>query len=132
MSKKVSFQEQPVLVRQISDQSEARKQNSQTPFENRLASNSFYMEEKRKINTDKEAKKKYEEKQRYINTPINKRVSDAVLKGTKEDANIRKQAMLEEHRYDYWWLGGKKSKIKTKKIIRKKFKKIKTRRKERK
>ena len=70
MSKKVSFQEQPVLVRQISDQSEARKQNSQTPFENRLASNSFYMEEKRKINTDKETKEKYEKKRdgRTLNT----------------------------------------------------------------
>ena len=37
MSKQVSFPEQPFLVRQISDQSEARKQNSQTPIEKRLA-----------------------------------------------------------------------------------------------
>ena len=109
MSKKVSFQEQPVLVRQISDQSEARKQNSQTPFENRLASNSFYMEEKQKMNTDKETKEKYEKKRKYINTPVNKRVTDAVLKGNKEDANIRKEAILDENRYAYWWLGGKKS-----------------------
>jgi hypothetical protein len=114
MNKTVRFSENPVLVRQISDQSDARKQNSQTPFENRLASNSFYMEEKRKINTDKETKEKYENKQKYINTPINKRVTDAVLKGNKEDANIRKEAILEDHRYGYWWLGGKKSK-KTKK-----------------
>lgn len=114
MNKTVRFSENPVLVRQISDQSDARKQNSQTPFENRLASNSFYMEEKRKINTDKETKEKYDNKRKYINTPINKRVTDAVLKGNKEDANIRKEAILEDHRYGYWWLGGKKSK-KTKK-----------------
>jgi len=110
MNKSVRFSENPVLVRQISDQSEARKKNSQTPFENTLASNSFYMEEKRKINTDKETKEKYENKRKYINTPINKRVSDAVLKGNKEDSNIRKEAVLEDHRYGYWWLGGKKSK----------------------
>jgi hypothetical protein len=110
MSKSFRFSKEPVLVRQISDQSEARKQNSQTPFENRLASNSFYMEEKRKINTDKETKEKYEKKQKYINTSINKRVTDAVLKGNKEDANIRKEAILDENRYAYWWLGGKKQK----------------------
>ena len=109
MNKSVSFPENPVLVRQISDQSEARRQNSQTPIEQRMATNSFYMEEKQKINTDKEAKKKYENKRKYINTPINKRVTDAVLKGNKEDANIRKEAILEDHRYNYWWLGGKKS-----------------------
>ena len=109
MSKNVHFSEEPDLVRQLSDRSIERKQNSQTPFENRLASNSFYMEEKRKMNTDKEIKEKYENKRKYINTPINKRVTDAVLKGNKEDSNIRKEAVLEDHRYDYWWLGGKKS-----------------------
>jgi len=63
MSKKVSFQEQPFLIRQISDQSEARKLNSQTPIEKRLASNSFFIEEKRKYNTDEKTKEKYEKKQ---------------------------------------------------------------------
>lgn len=118
MSKNVHFSEEPDLVRQLSDRSIERKQNSQTPFENRLASNSFYMEEKRKMNTDKETKEKYENKRKYINTPINKRVTDAVLKGNKEDSNIRKEAVLEEHRYDYWWLGGKKSKgkMRTRKV----------------
>ena len=68
------------------------------------------MEEKQKYNTDEKTKEKYKNKQKYENTPINKRVSDAVLKGNKEDANIRKEAILDEHRYGYWWLGGKKSK----------------------
>ena len=53
MSKRVHFSEAPDLVRQISDKSVERRQNSQTPVEQRLASNSFYMEEKVKINTDK-------------------------------------------------------------------------------
>jgi hypothetical protein len=113
MSKNVHFSDEPFLVRQISDQSEARKQNSQTPIEKRLASNSFYMEEKQKINTDKATKEKYEKKRKYINTPINERVLEADLKGKEADANIRKADMLEEHRYDYWWLGGKKSTRKT-------------------
>jgi hypothetical protein len=106
MSKKVSFPEQPFLIRQISDQSEARKQNSQTPIEKRLASNSFFIEEKRKYNTDEKTKEKYEKKHKYINTPINERVVEAVIKGNKEDSRIRNEAILEEHRYDYWWLGG--------------------------
>ena len=113
MNKTVRFSENPVLVRQISDQSDARKQNSQTPFENRLASNSFYMEEKRKINTDKETKEKYENKQKYINTPINQRVAEAVTKGNKEDSEIRNKAILEEYRFDYWWLGGNKQQKKS-------------------
>lgn len=127
MNKSVSFPENPVLVRQISNQSEARRQNSQTPIEKRMATNSFYMEEKQKINTDKEAKKKYENKRKYINTPINKRVTDAVLKGNKEDANIRKEAILEDHRYGYWWLGGKKSRRTRTKKRRTRTKKTKTR-----
>ena len=113
MSKKVSFQEQPFLIRQISDQSEARKLNSQTPIEKRLASNSFFMEEKRKYNTDEKTKEKYEKKQKYINTPINQRVTEAVTKGNKEDSRIRNEAILEEHRFDYWWLGGNKQRKKS-------------------
>jgi hypothetical protein len=113
MSKKVSFQEQPFLIRQISDQSEARKLNSQTPIEKRLASNSFFIEEKRKYNTDEKTKEKYEKKQKYINTPINQRVAEAVTKGNKEDSEIRNKAILEEYRFDYWWLGGNKQQKKS-------------------
>ncbi len=52
MSKKVHFSDEPVLVRQLSDRSVERRQNSQTPVEKRLASNNFFMEEKQKYNTD--------------------------------------------------------------------------------
>jgi hypothetical protein len=119
MSKNVHFSDEPDLVRQLSDQSEARKQNSQTPFEQRMASNTFYREEKQKMNTDKNTKEKYENKKKNINTPINKRVSDAVSKGNKEASQIRNEKIAEEHRYDYWWLGGKK--MRTKKIRRRKM-----------
>jgi len=119
MSKTVRFSENPVLVRHMSDRSVERRQNSQTPIEKRVASNSFFMEEKQKYNTDEKTREKYENKRKYENTPINKRISDSVLKGNKEDANIRKDAILEEHRYSYWWLGGKKIR-KIKKTIRKK------------
>jgi hypothetical protein len=114
MNKSVRFSEEPVLVRQISDRSDERTRNSQTDFEKSLATKIFFVEEKKKYNTDKETKEKYENKQKYIDTPIDKRVSDAILKGNKEDVKIRNAAMVEEHKYDYWWLGGKKSK-KTKK-----------------
>lgn len=125
MSKSVHFSETPDLVRQLSDRSDERKQNSQTYTENKLASHSFYTEEKQKINTDKEAKEKYEKKRKYINTPINKRVSDAISKGSKEAAQIRNEQIAQEHKYDYWWLGGKKLKKnkKTKKTRSKKMRK---------
>ena len=109
MSKSVRFSEEPDLVRQLSDRSIERRQNSQTPIEQRLASNSFYMEEKRKINTDKNTKEKYENLTKYKKMPINKRVSDAVSKGTKESSQLRNEKIAQEYRYDHWWLGGKKS-----------------------
>ena len=110
MNKSVRFSEEPVLVRQISDRSVERTQNSQTDFEKGLATKIFFVEEKKKYDTDKETKEKYENKQKYKDTPIDKRVSDAISKGNKEDVKIRNAAMVEEHKYDYWWLGGKKSK----------------------
>ena len=114
MNKSVRFSEEPNLVRQISDRNDERMENSQTPFEKSLATNIFFIEEKKKYNTDKETKEKYDNKQKYKDTPIDKRVSDAVLKGSKEDLKIRNAAMVEEHKYDYWWLGGRKTR-KTKK-----------------
>jgi hypothetical protein len=44
MSKTVRFSETPVLVRQISDQSEARKENTQTPTEHILAKKEYRKE----------------------------------------------------------------------------------------
>lgn len=125
MSKSVRFSEEPDLVRQLSDRSIERRQNSQTPVEQRLASNSFYMEEKRKINTDKNTKEKYENLKKYKKMPISKRVSDAVSKGTKESSQLRNEKIAQEHRYDYWWLGGKKIMRKTtrRKSIRRKSRK---------
>jgi hypothetical protein len=114
MNKSVRFSEEPVLVRQISDRSVERTQNSQTDFEKGLATKIFFVEEKKKYDTDKETKEKYENKQKYKDTPIDKRVSDAILKGNKEDVKIRNAAMVEEHKYDYWWLGGRRRKTKTK------------------
>lgn len=69
----------------------------------------FFLQKKKKYNTYKETKEKYDNKQKYKDTPIDKRVSDAVLKGSKEDLKIRNADMVEEHKYDYWWLGGKKT-----------------------
>ena len=109
MNKSVRFSEEPNLVRQISDRSDERIEHSQTPFEKNLATSIFFVEEKKKYNTDKETKEKYDNKQKYKDTPIDKRVSDAVLKGSKEDLKIRNAAMVEQHKYDYWWLGGKKT-----------------------
>ena len=125
MSKSVRFSEEPDLVRQLSDRSIERRQNSQTPVEQRLASNSFYMEEKRKINTDKNTKEKYENLKKYKKMPVSKRVSDAVSKGTKESSQLRNEKIAQEHRYDYWWLGGKKIMRKTtrRKSIRRKSRK---------
>lgn len=113
MSKRVHFSEAPDLVRQISDKSVERRQNSQTPVEQRLASNSFYMEEKVKINTDKNTKEKYENLKKYKKTPVSRRVSDAISKGAKESSQLRNEKIAQEHRYDHWWLGGKKITIKT-------------------
>jgi hypothetical protein len=64
-------------------------------------------------------------KEKYGNTPINKRISDAVSKGSKANANIRNEKIAQEHRYDYWWLGGKKIMRKTtrRKTTRKKSRK---------
>jgi hypothetical protein len=44
----------------------------------------------------------------YKKMPINKRVSDAVSKGTKESSQLRNEKIAQEYRYDHWWLGGKK------------------------
>ena len=115
MNKSVRFSEEPVLVRQISDRSVERTQNSQTDFEKSLATKIFFVEEKKKYDTDKETKEKYENKQKYKDTPIDKRVSDAISKGNKEDVKIRNAAMVEEHKYDYWWLGGRRRKSRTRK-----------------
>jgi len=49
MNKSVRFSEEPVLVRQISDRSVERTQNSQTDFEKGLATKIFFVEEKKKI-----------------------------------------------------------------------------------
>ena len=58
MNKSVRFSENPVLVRQISDRSDERTRNSQTDFEKNLATRIFFVEEKKKYNTDKETKEK--------------------------------------------------------------------------
>jgi hypothetical protein len=116
MSKSVHFSDEPFLVRQISDQSKARKQNSQTPNELRLAMNSYYTEETEKINEQQERKKKYKK------IPISTRVEDAVTKGTMESSHIRSENIAQEHRYDNWWLGGNKTKNKTKNKIKNKIK----------
>jgi hypothetical protein len=113
MNKSVRFSEEPNLVRQLSDRRVERRQNSQTPVEQKLATNNFFMEEKEKYNTDEKTKEKYEKKQKYINTPINQRVAEAVTKGNKEDSEIRNKAILEEYRFDYWWLGGNKQQKKS-------------------
>jgi len=102
MNKSVRFSEEPDLVRQLSDRSIERRQNSQTPNEKRLAVDSFYREEQQKINEQQKNIKKYK------NIPISRRVSDAVSKGTKESSQIRNENIAQEHRYDHWWLGGKK------------------------
>jgi hypothetical protein len=42
---------------------------------------------------------------------IDDKLSEAFLQGTKEDANIRHEKaekIAEDHKYDYWWLGGNK------------------------
>ena len=122
MSKKVFFSESPHLIRQISDQSEARLMNSQTPYEHKLAKETFTIEENQKYHTDQNIKKKYDNKKTYKNTPINKRVKDAIARGHKEDSNIRSH----EHQYDYWWLGGNKKRTKNTKTKHKKTKHKKT------
>jgi hypothetical protein len=110
MNKSVRFSEEPNLVRQLSDRRVERRQNSQTPVEQKLATNNFFMEEKEKYNTDEKTKEKYDNKEIYENTPIEKRVTDAISKGAKESAHLRSEKIAEEHRYDNWWLGGKKLK----------------------
>jgi hypothetical protein len=128
MNKSVRFSEEPNLVRQLSDRSVERRQNVQTPVEQRLATNNFFMEEKEKYNTDEKTKEKYDNKEIYENTPIDKRVRDAILKGSKESAHLRSEKIAEEHRYDNWWLGGKKSKKRRTKTRRTKTRRTKTRR----
>jgi hypothetical protein len=66
---------------------------------------------------------------KYYETPIEEKISEAISKGKTEDAKIRhekKEKIAKDHQYDYWWLGGKKTKKnKNKKQKTKKRKKTK-------
>ena len=82
--------------------------------------NSYYTEETEKINEQQERKKEKKKKRKKIPISTSTRVEDAVTKGTMESSHIRSENIPQEHRYDNWWLGGKKKNITKNKIKSKK------------
>ena len=66
MNKTVSFSEAPVLVRQISDQSEARKENTQTPTERISAKEAYkyYKKKQRKIEARNNREREFQDQLR--------------------------------------------------------------------
>lgn len=76
-----------------------------------------------------EAIQKRDSQIKRYRTPLKEKLLQAVSKGKTEDAKIRhekKEKIAKDHQYDYWWLGGKKTKKnKNKKQKTKKRKKTK-------
>jgi len=102
MSKRVRFLENPVLVRRISDRTNERIINTQTPNELRLAMDSYYKEAPDII--DKQQKEKKIRKK----IPISSRVTSAIRKGMEEASQLRREEIAQKYDYAYWWLGGNK------------------------
>ena len=92
-----------------SDEKRARVKN---PNEVKSAIILANMEQRRLINTDPQAKRDYVERLKRKEQPFNKKLTDSILRGLKDDAVIRKSQILSEYKHAYWWTFGGKTRNK--------------------
>jgi len=111
MSKRVNFHES-VYVFNFEKHSEERRLRLQDPRDLKSAIILANMEQRRLINTDPQAKRDYVERLKRKEQPFNKKLTDSVLRGLKDDAVIRKSQILKEYQHAYWWTFGGKTRNK--------------------
>ena len=92
-----------------SDEIRARVQNPNEVKSARLEAN---MEQRRLMNTDPQAKKDFVERLKRKQMSLNKRLTDSILRGLKDDAVIRKAQILSDYKHAYWWTFGGKTRNK--------------------
>jgi len=111
VKQRVNFNES-VDVLNFENNSEERRLRLQDPNDVKSARILANMEQKRLINTDPQAKKDYVDRLKRKELPLNKRLTDSILRGLKDDAVIRKTQILSEYRHAYWWTFGGKTRKK--------------------
>lgn len=112
MSKpRVNFNESVDVLNFVID-SDERRALLQDPNDVKSARILANMEQKRLMNTDPQAKKDFVERLKRKELPLNKRLTDSILRGLKDDAIIRKAQILSEYKHAYWWTFGGKTRNK--------------------
>jgi hypothetical protein len=111
VKKRVNFNES-VDVLNFENNSEETRLRMQDPNEVKSARILANMEQKRLMNADPQAKKDYVDRLKRKELPLNKRLTDSILRGLKDDAIIRKAQILSEYQHAYWWTFGGKTRNK--------------------
>lgn len=108
---RVNFNESVDVLNFVID-SDERRALLQDPNDVKSARILANMEQKRLMNTDPQAKKDFVERLKRKELPLNKRLTDSILRGLKDDAIIRKAQILSEYKHAYWWTFGGKTRNK--------------------